>query len=105
VKSSDIRSQRIGRKPLDIKGQRFGRLVALERLPENAPSGNAVWRFQCDCGRETVKTASTVKSGDTKSCGCLQQENYVATIMNGGRRGVWKSSLVNRYRAPPRKFK
>lgn len=57
----------------DLTGQRFGRLVALERLPEK--SGNSyLWRCQCDCGQIVNVTASALISGNKKSCGCLRTE-------------------------------
>lgn len=36
-------------------------------------SGNhVIWRFLCDCGKEHFATATDVKRGTTKSCGCMQ---------------------------------
>ena len=34
----------------NIAGERFGRLVAIERV-SNSNTGKAVWRCRCDCGR------------------------------------------------------
>lgn len=60
-------------KPLNLTGQRFGRLTALERIGSDA-HGKSVFKFLCDCGNTTEHTASLVKSGKTKSCGCLHSE-------------------------------
>lgn len=59
-------------KALDLTGQRFGKLVALERA-ENDAGGHAQWRCACDCGNECVATASTLraKRGGKRSCGCM----------------------------------
>lgn len=57
----------------DITGQRFGRLVAIERVGANARK-QALWHFRCDCGGEKVAVASEVKRGSTQSCGCLANE-------------------------------
>ena len=35
----------------DITGERFGRLVVVERV-ENDSNGQAMWLCQCDCGSE-----------------------------------------------------
>lgn len=36
---------------------------------------NARWKVRCDCGEIFEVTATNVKSGHTKSCGCLRIEN------------------------------
>lgn len=63
-----------GRPPLDVTGQRYGRLVALRRDDRGTKSGGYCWFFRCDCGRETVKQLASVRSGATTSCGCLRRE-------------------------------
>lgn len=56
----------------DLTGEHFHRLTVLRRA-ENHGS-RACWQCLCECGKEvTVKTAD-LKSGDTKSCGCLRRE-------------------------------
>ncbi|MBO7727891.1 MAG: hypothetical protein J6S50_05160 [Oscillospiraceae bacterium] len=61
------------RKAIDLTGQRFGRLTALERA-ENK-NCKATWRCLCDCGNETTVRADSLISGDTQSCGCLHDES------------------------------
>ena len=58
-------------KKLDLTGQTFGRLTVLSEDGRNKP-GDARWR--CDCGAETAVTGSSLRSGNTQSCGCLQRE-------------------------------
>ena len=58
---------------LDITGQRYGRLFAIERIG-TAKNGTALWRFQCDCGKEIVRKLSKVREGANKSCGCARIE-------------------------------
>jgi hypothetical protein len=58
---------------IDITGQRFGRLTALACVGI-APSRSALWRCRCDCGGITVVAGITLRSGHTKSCGCLRDE-------------------------------
>jgi len=55
---------------VDITGQRFGRLVAIEPT-EKRYHGNIVWKCQCDCGKVYETFAGTLIRGHTKSCGCL----------------------------------
>ena len=58
----------------DLTGQKIHRLIFLEYAGVNE-SGNARWKVRCDCGTIFEVTASSVKVGQTKSCGCLRIEN------------------------------
>jgi len=53
---------------IDIKGQRFGMLVAESRLP------NGKWLCRCDCGNTKEVTAGKLREGKIRSCGCLQPQ-------------------------------
>ena len=58
-------------KPIDISGERYGRLVA---LPFDHGIPTASWMFLCDCGSTKLIKKSSVKSGAVRSCGCLHIE-------------------------------
>ena len=60
-------------RPLDLTGQRFGRLVAIERAT-NSKSGKAKWLCKCDCGNETMVFSTSLVRGLSRSCGCLNRE-------------------------------
>ncbi len=61
------------KKRIDVTGQRFGRLTALERLDEK--SGRSfLWRCRCDCGKEIKARVDSLTSGNTTSCGCTRAE-------------------------------
>lgn len=51
-------------------GERFGRLVVLECLPEKDIHRHTQWKCLCDCGNHTITTTLN----RTKSCGCLHAE-------------------------------
>jgi hypothetical protein len=57
-------------KHIDISGSRFGRLLAIEKVGSDK-KGRALWNCKCDCGNVCVKTSEHIRSGNTKSCGCL----------------------------------
>ena len=60
----------------DLTGQKFGRLLVVEKGPEYM-SGNRKrfkWKCICDCGNEYFVRGDALISGATKSCGCLNQE-------------------------------
>ena len=66
-------------KPLDITGERFGRLTVLERYGSEKSFSNpgvvySTWICRCDCGNEKVVRGVNLKSGMTRSCGCLRRE-------------------------------
>lgn len=60
---------------IDLQGQRFGRLLVIERAP--IYGGFAMWRCVCDCGTERVLPSRSLLSTriNTRSCGCLRREN------------------------------
>lgn len=58
---------------IDLKGQRFGRLVVLGK-GKSTERGEARWICLCDCGAETLVRGHCLRRGDTKSCGCFRRE-------------------------------
>ena len=67
-------------KAIDITGQRFGRLLVLERAGSHTtPSGNTLarWKCQCDCGNIYYAIGKYLRNGTTKSCGCLKKEKTI----------------------------
>ncbi len=60
-------------KLVDLTGQRFGRLVVLNR--EKNRKSNATWLCKCDCGNQKIVVGDYLRTGRTKSCGCLDKEN------------------------------
>ena len=55
---------------IDLTGQKFGKLTVIERKGTNI-RGYAQWYCKCDCGKNTLVAGCNLRSGDTKSCGCL----------------------------------
>jgi len=58
-------------KPNNLIGQRFGKLVVLERV-ENDKFGKTRWLCQCDCGNTKIINGSSLLRGLTTSCGCYK---------------------------------
>lgn len=63
------------------KGDRYNYLTALERDMSKLNQGRVYWLWQCDCGNIVSLPLKVVKSGNTKSCGCLNQKLYTERIM------------------------
>jgi len=62
---------------IDITGQRFGRLVALQKHGHNR--SGITWLCRCDCGATAERSSAVLRKGLTRSCGCLRAE------LNGAR--------------------
>lgn len=60
----------------DIRGQRFGKLLAISRQGKDG-GGKAEWVCQCDCGNTSVTTGDRLRSGITTSCGCVGMQRRI----------------------------
>lgn len=58
---------------VNIAGRRFGRLIVRELVARQ--SGESYWKCDCDCGAAAVVTLRNLRSGSSKSCGCLRKFN------------------------------
>ena len=78
-----------GRKIIDLTGKRLGRLAVLAVHPERRryACGTALvlWLCRCDCGAECVVPGAYLRTGTTKSCGCLKREQRTHGHTAGGR--------------------
>ena len=60
------------RTQIDLRGQRFERLVVLGPLPKL--NKFARWACQCDCGQLCATISVNLRSGVTRSCGCFRRD-------------------------------
>ena len=58
-------------KTIDMTGQVFGKLTVIKRTGSTR-GGAAAWLCKCDCGNEAIISGGNLRSGNTKSCGCLK---------------------------------
>jgi len=62
---------------IDLTGRRFGRLLVIHR--DGTDKWRQVkWRCLCDCGSEVNIVGSSLRNGDSQSCGCLQKESIAS---------------------------
>jgi len=72
---------KMGRKTLDLSGQQFGNLTAIEF--SHIKNRKSYWKFKCNlCKNEHKACAADVKRGKIKSCGCEKN--------TGSNNGHWK---------------
>lgn len=62
---------------IDLKGTRFGRLVVTGRTG-NDRYGRARWSWLCECGTQGESDGQHLRTGNTRSCGCLPREQTAA---------------------------
>lgn len=75
----------------NLRGQRFGRLVAREPVAKNQ-QGRVLWLCDCDCGLDAVVSSDCLVKGTTLSCGCLNHENHILRP-NRTTHGQWGTRL------------
>lgn len=63
---------------IDLTGQKFGRLTVIKRLLNNKYHC-AMWECKCDCDNIVKISSNSLRSKNTKSCGCLQKERAKQT--------------------------
>ena len=78
---------------VNLIGMKFGRLtvVDFDRLQNH----KTYWKCVCDCGLTVVATGNNLRSGNTKSCGCLRREE---TALRGKANTTHGESHSNRTR-------
>lgn len=100
---------------IDLTGQRFGRLVVLERAEDHiTKSGKKVkrWNCLCDCGNKTIVRHGNLRNGKTTSCGCLHKEKVGAinrthglSAKHGRLYPLWKSIKYRCYNKNSKSYK
>ena len=62
-------------KGAQLTGQRFGRLLVENFVTSHKGRihFNKYWNCKCDCGASTLVPTNKLKTGHTKSCGCLRR--------------------------------
>ena len=70
-------------KSLNLVGNRYGKLVVEELLDGSNKFNRRMYRCKCDCGKFTTVRSVDLKSGNTKSCGCLGSAYAKRNILKG----------------------
>lgn len=104
-----------GSRFVDITGQRFVRLVAVSPEPSLNGDGRVLWNCVCDCGARLLVPGKSLRTGNTKSCGCLSRDKaakWAGTLnrkhgLTSGGIPVWYSrwqDMMKRCYKPQNKF-
>lgn len=61
----------------------YGYLTVIDAAPTK--DNRAMWKCKCKCGKECIVSGKSLRTGQTKSCGCLKSEvTTKRNIENGG---------------------
>lgn len=80
----------------DLTGNVFERLTVLSREGKNK-HGGILWNCICSCGAICVVNGDSMKSGITKSCGCLKAKLGGATRQQGSLYKTWRAMMRRCY--------
>lgn len=87
----------------DLTGQRFGKLLVIEKVKFGY--ANYKWRCVCDCGNEHFVKTYHLLHGDVKSCGC---EHFKACVTHGMTETrlyhIWCTMKARCYRKTAQKY-
>ena len=61
---------------LELRGQKFGRLHVIAHIKTIGIGRRKkrIWLCKCECGNTTEVSTTKLRSGNTRSCGCLHRE-------------------------------
>ncbi len=79
-KAKEMKTRNMPR--LDLRNIRFGRLTAISPTYRRDATRSIVWKCKCDCGKTIYVRASNLRSGNTKSCGCLKKEKIRRAVLD-----------------------
>ncbi len=80
---------------IELTGQKFTRLRVLSVTNQRDSHGAVKWLCKCDCGNEKVVSSRLLRSGQTKSCGCLNTELRMQRGRDGKIHGKTGTKLYN----------
>lgn len=69
---------------INMIGKKYGRLTVIEELGVDA-RGEYTWLCKCECGKTVVRKGGDIRSGATRSCGCIHQESITKHGMSDTR--------------------
>src|SRR5258708_7290701 len=83
---------------IDMSGKTIGRMLVIDRA-ENTRKGKVCWRCVCKCGTETIVTGSDLRTGNTRSCGCLKDERTAErSLIHGQGRRKKRTKIYTRWK-------
>lgn len=70
----------------DLVGKKFGKLTVIEHSGKTylgtKKQSTHLWKCECECGNISYVTSRDLRSGNTKSCGCISGEKIRESHLN-----------------------
>lgn len=82
---------------IDLSGQIFDCLTVVTKAGKDS-RGNITWNCQCSCGNTLVVKGCHLRSGHSKSCGCLQKASASKRAVHGHLGGDTSTTEYNSWR-------
>lgn len=85
----------------DLTGERFGRLEVLgvARKVTSGKRERYYWACRCDCGNEKEVRTDCLTSGNTRSCGCMRDEQAAINVVVNHTHKMSKSRLYHEWQS------
>ena len=91
----------MGRPFINEVGNKYGRLVVLERNMNYSGAGvGCRWICKCSCGNVLSVIGTSLRDGHTKSCGCYKEDYIKSLILPNGEAAF--NRLYSKYRVAAR---
>lgn len=89
-------------KKIDLTGKVFERLTVLAENPIRSNDGKVKWDCICICGNTLTTSGGNLRTGDTRSCGCLEYDMLVLRNLKHGKSKtseytIWKGVIRRCY--------
>lgn len=109
-----LRSEVLAADAADLTGQKFHLLTVISEANRKSPRVRR-WACLCECGQIKIVNQPDLKSGNSRSCGCLQQEHRkkvsrFARKTQGGLSShslftTWRNMMNRCYKSHDKNFK
>lgn len=70
---------------LNLASQIYGKLTVIKRI--GTRSGSPLWLCKCSCGKYTEVNTRSLRSSNTKSCGCIHSEQLAQRNKDNSKHG------------------
>ncbi|GIO26378.1 hypothetical protein [Ornithinibacillus bavariensis] len=89
--------------PKDYTGDKYGRLTLIKEVEPYIPPSRSYkarrYLCKCDCGNEIEAVLNAIRSGNTRSCGCVSREKTIKRNKESSKYGEYKNhSHFSRWR-------
>lgn len=81
---------------MNIIGDKYGKLTVLEFVEKR--KARFYYLCKCDCGGTAVVSSNALRTGNTKSCGCMSKAVFEKMIKDNVKHGMTKSKIYYNYK-------